>query len=116
MTGNLLHGLDFEPAFIAFRSIWSGRILGDDAFPVQLCGMLKHLLPIAGQMFGVQHWQLDIVLTDQVGQSQLALDLGQLAEIPVAPEQVKGVIDGAGPAYPPPVQPAVRRSWSGLRA
>ena len=55
--------------------------------------MLKHLLPVPGQMFGVENRRLDAIFLEQVRQRLLALDLWQLAQVPVAPEQVKGVIE-----------------------
>jgi hypothetical protein len=63
---SLLHGLDFQPAFIALRAIRGIRSLGNDALPVQLGGMFKHLLPIADEMFGKQHREFDVVLAEQV--------------------------------------------------
>jgi hypothetical protein len=55
--------------------------------------VLKHLLPIAGQMFGVENRQPDAIFTEQVEQRLLALYLWQLAQVPVAPEQVESVIN-----------------------
>ena len=55
--------------------------------------MLEHLLPVADEMFAVEHRQLDVVFTEQVQQRLLALDLGKLAKVAVAPEQVEGVVD-----------------------
>jgi len=60
--------------------------------------MLKHLLTVADEMFGVEHGQLDIALAEQVQQPLLALDLRQLAEVAIAPEEVEGVVDE--PALP----------------
>jgi len=49
--------------------------------------MLKHLLPITDEMFGIEHRQLDIVFAEQIQQRLLALDLRQLAKVTVAPSQ-----------------------------
>ena len=64
--------------------------------------MLKHLLPVAGEMFGVENRQLDVVFAEQVQQRLLALDLRKLAKVAVTPEQVEGVVDQ-------PVLPACRQ-------
>ena len=55
--------------------------------------MLKHLLPVTGEMLGVENRPFDAIFTEQVEQCLLALDLWQLAQVPVAPEQIEGVID-----------------------
>jgi len=57
--------------------------------------MLKHLLPITDEMFGIEHRQLDIVFAEQIQQRLLALDLRQLAKVAVAPEKVECVVDEA---------------------
>ena len=55
--------------------------------------MLKHLLPVACQVLGVNNRGLDVILTEQVLQGLLALDLGELAKVAVTPQQIEGVID-----------------------
>jgi hypothetical protein len=55
--------------------------------------MLKHLLPVTCEMFGVENRQFNVIFTEQVEQCLLAFDLWQLAQVLVAPEQVEGVID-----------------------
>ena len=55
--------------------------------------MFKHLLTVADEMFGKQHWLLDIVLAKQIQQQLLALYLRQLAEIAIPPEKIEGVVD-----------------------
>jgi|SoiMethySBSTD1v2_1073268.scaffolds.fasta_scaffold1180647_1 hypothetical protein len=60
---------------------------------------LKHLeLPFPGKVLAVENRHLDGVLTRQIQQRLLALDLGQLPHIPIPPEEVEGVIDK--PALP----------------
>ena len=49
-------------------------------------------------MFGKEHGQLDIVFAEQVQQRLLALDLRQLAEVAIPPEEIEGVVDK--PALP----------------
>lgn len=60
--------------------------------PAQFRGVLKHLLAVPGEMFGVEDRQLDIVFLKEVQQSLLALNLRQLSEIPVTPQEIEGVI------------------------
>jgi len=60
--------------------------------------VLKHLLPVSGEVFGVEHGQLDIVLAKKIEQHLLALDLRQLTEVAVPPEEVECIIDQ--PALP----------------
>ena len=76
----LLDGFDFQPGFVPLRSIWRVRPLGDDAFPVQLGGVLKHLLTVAGEMFGIENRQFDVVFAEKVQQRLLALDLREACE------------------------------------
>jgi len=44
-------------------------------------------------MFGVENREFNVIFTEQVEQCLLALDLWQLAQVPVAPQQVEGVVD-----------------------
>ena len=60
--------------------------------------MLKHLLTVADEMFGEQHRHFDIVFAEEVQQQLLALNLRQLAEVAIPPEEVEGVVDE--PALP----------------
>jgi hypothetical protein len=55
--------------------------------------MLKHLLTVADEMFGKQHGQLDIVLTEQIQQQLLALQLRPLAKVAIPPQEIEGVVD-----------------------
>ena len=60
--------------------------------------MLEHLLTVADEMLGIKHRQFDIVFAEEVQQQLLALDLRQLAEVAIPPEEVEGVVDE--PALP----------------
>jgi len=55
--------------------------------------MPKHLLPVADEMFTVNHGRPDAVSTEQVQQCLLALDLRELAEVSITPEEIEGVVD-----------------------
>jgi hypothetical protein len=65
MTGNLPFWtvFDFQRALVPVRSMRRLSILGNYVFKVQLGGMFEHLLPVAGQMLGVDDGQFDAVLT-----------------------------------------------------
>jgi hypothetical protein len=52
-------------------------------------------LTVADEMFRKQHWEFDIVFAEQIQQRPLALDLRQLAEVAIPPEEVEGVVDEA---------------------
>jgi hypothetical protein len=41
--------------------------------------MLKHLLPVTGEMFGVENREFNVIFTEQIEQCLLALNLWQLA-------------------------------------
>jgi hypothetical protein len=49
--------------------------------------VLKHLLPVSREMFGVEHGQFDIVLPEKIEQQLLALYLRELSEVPIPPEE-----------------------------
>jgi hypothetical protein len=53
--------------------------------------VFEHCLSVAGQVFGVDHRKADVVLPQEIGEHLLALDLREFAEIPVPPEEIKGV-------------------------
>jgi hypothetical protein len=63
------------------------------AFPVQLRGMFEHLLFVAGQVFGKEDVEFDVVLSQEIDEHLLPFDLRELAEIPVPPKEVEGVLD-----------------------
>ena len=73
--------------------------------------MLKHHLTVAGEMFGVEDREFDVVFAEKIQQRLLALDLREAAEIAVTPEEIEGIVDDAGPAGLRRVRPAVRKSW-----
>jgi hypothetical protein len=50
-----------------------GLFSSGDTFPVQLGGVLEHLLAVSGEMFGVEYRQLNVVLAEEVQQRLLAL-------------------------------------------
>jgi hypothetical protein len=84
---------DLEPVLIALRPIRRVGPLRDDAFPVQLGGMLEHLLTVAGEVFRVDYGQLDIILPKKIEKQLLAFDLREFAKVAVPPEQIKRVVD-----------------------
>jgi hypothetical protein len=45
----------------------------------------------ASVVFGVDHGRSDTVFIEEVSQGLLALDLGELTEVAVAPEKIEGV-------------------------
>jgi hypothetical protein len=61
----LLHGLDLQPVLTSLRPIRGVRPLGNDTLPIQLGGVLKHLLTVADEMFGKQHRKFDVVFAEQ---------------------------------------------------
>ena len=79
-----LRGLDLEPTFVAVGTVVSIGVLRHDAFPIQLGGVFKHLLPVPGQVLGVDDGKPDVVLPEKVGEHSLALHLGKFAEIAVS--------------------------------
>jgi hypothetical protein len=94
MTGNLPFCTVLIFCQASVRSSVRGvGALGDDAFPVQSGGVLKHLLPVSDEVFGVDHGRSDTVFIEEVSQGLFALDLGELTEVAVAPEKVEGVED-----------------------
>ena len=55
--------------------------------------MFKHLLAVADEVLGVDDWEPDVVFPEEVGKHLLALDLRNVAKIPVPPKKVEGVVD-----------------------
>jgi hypothetical protein len=108
----LLNDFDFLPGFRPLRSIRRVRSLQDNAFPVQLGGMLKHPRPVADQMLRLENRHLDVVFAEKVQEQLLPFDLRKLAKVSIPPEESKASKLGA-PACPLPVRPAVPRSWCG---
>jgi hypothetical protein len=58
--------------------------------PVQLGGMFKHHLTIAGEMLRVEDREFNVVFAEKIQQRLLALDLREAAEIAVTPEKIEG--------------------------
>ena len=100
MTGNLPFCTVLIFSQASFRSDRYGASarLRDDALPVQLGGVLKHLLTVAGEMFRVEDREFNVVLAEKIQQRLLALDLRELAEVAIPPEEIEGVVDE--PALP----------------
>jgi hypothetical protein len=58
--------LIFSQFSISLRPIRGVRSLGNDVFPIQLGGMLEHLLTVADEMCGERHRRFDFVFAEQV--------------------------------------------------
>jgi hypothetical protein len=89
----LLDGFDFQPALVPIGAIRCLGVLGNDPLEIQFSSVLEHLLPVAGQVFGIDDREPDIIFTEGIRKHLLAFNLGELAEIPIPPEKVEGVID-----------------------
>jgi len=88
----LLNGFDFQPCLVPVRSVWRVRVLGDDAFPVQLGCVLEHLLPVADDVFGVDNWRFNPF--EEFFQRSLALDLPRTTKVEaIQVQHVEGVED-----------------------
>jgi hypothetical protein len=53
--------------------------------------VFEHLLSVPGQVFGIKHWRLNVVLGQEIEKPLLPLDLGKLAEVAITPKKVEGV-------------------------
>src|ERR1700733_10170244 len=89
----LPRGLALAPPFVPIGAVRSLRVLRDDALEVQFRGVLERLLPVAGQVLGIDDRMPDVVFPEQVGAHSLALHLRKFPEIAVPPEEVECVVD-----------------------
>jgi hypothetical protein len=63
--------------------------LRDNSFPGQLCGMVKHHLTVAGEVFGTENRVLDVAFTKKIQQCLLALYLRHLAKVAIRQRRSK---------------------------
>jgi len=76
-----LEAFHLDPGVASLRPVGRSRVLGNDAFELQLASLREHLIAVRPQMLAVKDWGLEASFVEEHLEDTLAFNQGCLSQI-----------------------------------